>query len=123
MGNDKPLLISAFSLPGNLFTDETFVIVCSLDRMNEIKTTSLLNTGATGIIFIDLAMTCHVCEVLQIFFIQLAKPKLIRGFDGKSAPPIIYAIYPTLTVQGHTKSLALFLITKLGQHLLILGKP
>ena len=99
------------------------MVACSLGRMNEIKTTSLLDTGATSIAFIDLAIARHVCDVLQISFIQLAKPKPIRGFDDKPAPPITYAIYPTLTVQGHTKLLAPFLIMKLGQHPLILGKP
>ena len=122
MGGEKSLLISASSLPGNLFTNEALMIACSLGRMNEIKTTSLLDTGATGIAFINLEMAHHVCDVLEISFIQLAKPKPIRGFDGKPAPPIIHAIYPMLTVQGHTKSLILFLITKLGQFPLILGK-
>ena len=123
VGSEKPLLISASSLLGNLFTDEALVVACSLGRMNEIKTTFLLDTGATSIAFIDLEMMRHVCDVLQIFFIQLAKLKLIKGFDSKPAPPITHAIYPTLTVQSYTKSLVLFLITKLGQHLLILGKP
>ena len=99
------------------------MVACSLGRMNEIKTTSLLDTGATSIAFIDLAIARHVCDVLQISFIQLAKPKPIRGFDGKPAPPITHVIYLTLIVQGHTKLLALFLIMKLGQHSLILGKP
>ena len=123
VSGEKPLLISAFSLPGNLFIDEALVVAYSLGRINEIKTTFLLDTGATGIAFIDLAIARHVCKVLQIFFIQLAKPKLIKGFDSKSAPPITHAIYPMLTVQGHIKLLALFLITKLGQHHLILDKP
>ena len=123
MGDEKPLLISISSLPGDLFTNEALVVECSLDRMNEIKTTSLLDTGATSIAFIDLAIARHVCDVLQISFIQLAKPKPIREFNGKPASPITHAIYPTLTVQDHTKLLALFLVTKLGQHLLILGKP
>ena len=114
VGSEKPLLISASSLPGNLFTNEALVITYSLGRMNEIKTTSLLDTGATGIAFINLAIACHVCDALQISFIQLAKPKPIRGFDGKPALPIIHTIYPTLTVQGYTKSLVPFLITKLG---------
>ena len=91
--------------------------------MNEIKTTFLLDTGATGIAFIDLEMAHHVCDILQIFFIQLAKSKPIRRFNGKSAPPITHVIYSVLTVQGHTKLLAPFLITKLGQYLLIFGKP
>ena len=119
---EKPLLISVSSLPGNLFTDEALVVACSLGRMNEIKTTFLLDTGAIDIAFIDLAMARHVCDVLKISFIQLAKPKSIKGFDGKPALPITHAIYLTLTVQGHTKSLAPFLIMKLGQHSLIIGK-
>ena len=123
MDSEKPLLISALSLLGNLFIDEALVIACSLDKMNEIKTTSLLDTGAIGIAFINLEIACHVCKVLKNFFIQLAKPKPIRRFDGKPVPPITYAIYLTLTMQSHTKLLALFLIIKLGQHSLILGKP
>ena len=103
--------------------DEAFVIACSLDRMNEIKTTFLLDTGATGIALIDLEMARYVCDVLKISFIQLAKPKPIRGFDDKPASSITHAIYSTLTVQSHTKLLAPFLITKLGQHPLILDKP
>ena len=66
---EKPLLISVSSLPGNLFTDEALVVACSLGRMNEIKTTSLLDTRATGIAFINLKMTRCVCDVLQISFI------------------------------------------------------
>ena len=66
---EEPLLISASSLPGDLFTNEAFVVACSLDRINEIKTTSLLDTGATGIAFINLAIACHVCDVLKISFI------------------------------------------------------
>ena len=98
VSGEKPLLIFVSSLLGNLFTDEALVVACSLGRINEIKTTSLLDTGTTGIAFIDLAMARHVCNVLQISFIQLAKPKPIRGFDGKPAPPITYAIYLTLTM-------------------------
>ena len=41
------------------------MVVCSLGRMNEIKTTFLLDTEATSITFIDLAIARHVCDVLQ----------------------------------------------------------
>ena len=71
----------------------------------------------------DEAMARNVCKVLKFSFVRLAKPKPIRGFDGRPAPDITHAVYPTLTVQGHTESLAPLLITKLGQHPLILGKP
>ena len=56
VSDEEPLLIFAFSLPDNLFTDKAFVVACSLNRMNKIKTTSLLNTGAISIAFIDLAI-------------------------------------------------------------------
>ena len=69
MGSEKPLLIFGSSLPGNLFTDEALVIACSLGKMNEIKTTFLLDTGVTGIAFIDLEMAHHVCDILKISFI------------------------------------------------------
>lgn len=68
-------------------------------------------------------MARHVCDVLQISFIPLAKSKPVRGFDGRPAPDITHAIYPTLTVQGHFELLAPMLMTKLGQHPLILDKP
>ena len=96
---------------------------CTLGVNKEIHTEALLDTGATGISFMDEAMTRNVCKILKISFVRLAKPKPIRGFDGRAAPDITHAVYPTLTVQGHTESLAPFLITKLGQHPLILGKP
>ena len=69
VSGEEPLLISASSLPGNLFINEALMIACSLGRMNEIKTTSLLDTRATGIVFIDLAMAHHVYDILKISFI------------------------------------------------------
>ena len=69
MGSEKLLLISVSSLPSNLFTDEALMVAYSLGRINKTKTTFLLDTGATGIAFIDLAIACHMCDVLQISFI------------------------------------------------------
>ena len=69
VGSEKPLLISASSLLGNLFTDEALMVVCSLGRMNKIKTTFLLDIEATNIAFINLEMTRYVCDVLKVSFI------------------------------------------------------
>ena len=94
-----------------------------LDSRAQIETRSLLDTGATGIAFIDKAIARHVCNVLKILFLPLAKPKPLKGFDEKPARPITHAIYPTLTVQDHFKLPASMLVTSLGQHPIILGKP
>ena len=67
---NKPLIILLLSLPGDLFTDEALVVLCTLGNHNEISSHSLLDTGATGVAFIDEAMARHVCNVLKIFFFR-----------------------------------------------------
>ena len=109
----EPLLISSSCLPGDLFTDEPLVIQCRLGDSEEMKVMGLLDTGATG----------HACEKLQISPQKLTRPKPVKGFDGKRGKDITYAIYPTLTVQDHKETVAPLLITTLGQHKMILGKP
>ena len=117
------MIISSSSLPGDLFTNEALVIPCILGNISEISTHFLLDTGATRVAFIDEAIARHVCNVLKISILPLAKPKPLKGFDGKPARPITHAIYPTLSVQGHSELLALMLVTSLGQHPIILGEP
>ena len=90
-----PLIISSSLLPGDLFTNEALVVPCTLENRGQIQTRSLLDTGATGIAFIDEEMARNVCHVLEIFIIPLAKPKPLKGFDGRPARPITHAIYPT----------------------------
>ena len=106
-----------------MFTDEPFVHACTLGNRNEIKLDALLDTGATRHAFIDESMVRTICEQLQIEPQKLTKPKPVRGFDGRRAPNITHAIYPTMTMQDHRENLLPLLITKLGQHGMILGKP
>ena len=106
------LLISLSTIPSDLFTKEALVTKCTLGK--KIHLQFLLDIGATGIAFIDKAIARHVCKVLNICFIKLIKPKPLKEFNGQPAPPIIHAIYPTLTVQNHTKEFAPLLVTKLG---------
>ncbi len=73
--------------------------------------------------FINEEFAETVCQVLEIKRQPLIKPKQIQGFDGKATKPITYAIYPTLTIGTHTESLASLLITKLGNHPIILSQP
>ena len=120
---EKPLIVSLSSLSGNFFTEKALVASCVLENKSEIKTTTLLDTGATGYSFVNPAMAQRICDNLLIEPIRLSKPKAIRGFDGKQAPSVTHAIYPTMTIQTHTETTTPMLITKLGQHPIILGKP
>ena len=120
---EKPLIVSSSSLPGNFFAEEALVASCMLGNNDKIKTTALLDTGATGYSFVDPAMARQICDNLAIEPIRLSKPKAIRGFDGKRVPDVTHAIYPTMTVQDHRETVTPMLVTKLGQHQIILGKP
>ena len=83
----------------------------------------LLDTGATGYAFIDEKAARLVCQKLNIAPIRLSYPRHVRCFNGEDAKPITHAIYPALTVQDHKEITAPLLITKIGEHSLILGLP
>ena len=50
------------------------------------------------------------------------KAKAYTRICGKATKPVTHAIYPTLSIGKYTESLILLLITKLGQHPMILGR-
>ena len=108
-------------MPKDLFCESLFIIQCTLEK--KIRATTLADTCATRYGFIDEEFAETVCQVLEIEPQRLIKPKQIQGFDGRAAKPITHAIYPTLTVGDHIESLAPLLITKLGNHPMILGRP
>ena len=108
-------------MPKNLFCENPLTIQCTLG--NKIKVTILIDTCATRFGFIDKKFAEIVCKKLEIQPQCLTKPKPIQRFDGRAARPVTHAIYPTLSVGNHIESLAPLLITKLGQHPMILGRP
>ena len=115
--------MSSSTLPGDFFAEKALVTLCTLGNNDDIKTTALLDTKATGYSFVDPVMAQRICDDLLIKPIRLSKPKAIRGFNGKQAPHVTHAIYLTITVKEHRETTTPMLITKLGQHQIILGKP
>jgi WD domain, G-beta repeat len=118
------LISSSSSLPNDPCALEPLVTQCTLSSLGTVFRTLpvLIDTGATGYGFIDETIVQQVCETLSIQPIPLSRPKPIRGFDGHLAKPITHAIYPSLTIQSHSERTAPLLITRLGQHPMILGK-
>ena len=108
-------------MPKDLFCESFFTVQCTLG--NKINATTLVDTYATRYGFIDEKFAEIVYQTLEIEPQRLTKPKPIQGFDGRAAQPVTHAIYPTLSVGSHTESLAPLLITKLGHHPMILGRP
>ena len=80
---EKPLIVLSSTLPGDFFAEQALLATCILGNNNEIKTTALLDTGATGYFFVDPSMVRRVCDKLHIEPVRLSKPKALRGFDGK----------------------------------------
>jgi hypothetical protein len=118
------LISSSSSLPNDPYTLEPLVTQCTLSSLGTVFRTLpvLINTGATGYGFINETIAQQVCKTLSIQPIPLSRPKPIRGFNGHLAKPITHAIYPSLTIQSHSERTAPLLITRLGQHPMILGK-
>ncbi len=108
-------------MPKDLFCESLFTVQYILG--NKINAITLVDTCATRYGFIDEKFAEIVCQTLEIKPQRLTKPKPIQGFDGRATQPVTYAIYPTLSVGSHTESLAPLLITKLGYHRMILGRP
>ena len=75
--DEKPLIVSSSSLPGDFFAEEALVTSCALGNNSEIKTTALLDTKATGYSFVDPIMACRICDDLMIEPIRLSRPKAI----------------------------------------------
>ena len=117
------MIVSSSTLPGNVFAEQALLATCTLGNNSEIETTALLDTGATGYSFVDPSMVRRVCDKLHIEPVRLSRPKALRGFDGKPALNVTHAIYPTMTILDHKETTTPMLITKLGQHQIILGKP
>ena len=89
---EKPLLVLSSTLPGDFFAEEALLALCTLGNNGEIKTTALLDTGATGYSFVDPVMAWRIYDDLLIEPIRLSKPKTIHGFDGKQALQVTHAI-------------------------------
>ena len=85
----------------------------------------LIDTGYTGAYtIINKTLILDVCSKLNIKPLPLSKPKPLRNYDGKLLKKLItHFILPSLTINGHKERLYPILITPLGHHSVILGKP
>ncbi len=118
------LISSTTSSSNDLFASKSLTTECVLSSNGiSYSLKSLIDTEAAGYSFIDELIAQDVCDHLQIESLPLIKLKPIRGFDDHYAKKLItHAIYLNLTVQDHMERFAPMLITRLGQHQMILGK-
>ena len=120
------ILISCFtSMPGDPFDSKPFTVDVTLGSLEKIfRSPALIDTGATGMAFIDESLVPELCERFGIQPVPLSKPKPIRSYDGTPGrKPITHALYTSVTIQEHKDRMVPLLITRLGQHKLIIGNP
>ena len=112
--------------PDNLFARRPFKLnVELLSQGKHITMRALVDSGYTGAYsVIDEEIMLDLCSKLDIVPRLLNPPRPLRGYDGKlTRRPITQVIYPHISINGHKESSVSILITPLGQHNIILGKP
>jgi len=118
------ILISCFtSMPDDPFDSKPFTVDVTLSSLGKIfRSLALIDTEATGMAFIDESLMPELCERFDIQPIPLSKPKPIRSYDEiPGRKPITHALYTSVMIQEHKDEMMSLLITRLGQHKIIIG--
>ena len=110
----------------DLFGGNSFVVATQIvNGMNVFSTTSLVNSGALGLTFVNtpyaIGLSCQYR--LEPCIHPLGKPISTTGFDSHTSKPILHVFLPPeLHINRHTLACQLMLMTHLGKHDIILGK-
>jgi transposase InsO family protein len=115
--------MSSCNLEEDLFDEGPVIESCILGGENQYLVKAMIDNGCTGYSFVNSTIVRKICEALKISPIKLNKPRKVKGYDGRMGEPITHAIYPRMSIRNHAESSTPLLITKLGQHDIILGKP
>ncbi len=107
-------------MKNNLFDDEPIMKNCII---NKLKIKAMINTNSTNYCFIDRLIAQRICEMIEIEFIKLRKPKQVKIYDDHQKRFIIHVIYSKLRVESHRENTTFMFIIDLNQQICILGKP
>jgi hypothetical protein len=67
---------------------------------HSVATRALIDTGANGFAFIDMDFELFVAKHFGWSMIRLETPCPVRGYDGRSGPPITHVLPVNLIVEG-----------------------
>jgi hypothetical protein len=100
--------------------DEPYVIDVELGEPNKIKLVkALIDSGCNTVGVIDR----RLLDQLEAVKIQLARPRPVKDFKGRSAPPIRSKVVFPMKVSSHWEPMASFYVTDLETPMIILGRP
>jgi hypothetical protein len=99
-----------------------FTLLCTLASNGYgVKTSALIDSRANGLVFIDSQYATDIAEFLDLPFIRLRNPCLVKGFNGQAGKAVTYMIVLNLGIDGRRQNQVLMLILDLGNHDIILG--
>jgi hypothetical protein len=107
-----------------LIGGNAFTLPCTVNKNGYgIKSSSLIDTGTNGYAFIDSRFIEKVFKkLLDVKLKPLLIPCNIRGFDGKQGMSITHFVCLTLDIDRQYLLRIPFLIVRLGEHDMILGR-
>ena len=116
------MIVCSTTLPDNFFAKKPFVFPCTLKSLNnQILLYALVDNGAIGYGFINSSLARTVCHDLNILPFRLAKPRIIKAYNGRLGKPVTHVLYVRLVIEKHSEYDCLLLITDLDYDI-ILGK-
>ena len=100
-----------------------FTLSCTVSNNGlGIKTSTLIDTGANGFVFIDTEFAKTVCKFLDVTRKRLPTPCRVQGFDGQVANSITEYLEANLIIDGRKQLKMPMLVVKLGGQDMILGR-
>ena len=100
-----------------------FTVSCTLAYNGYgVRTSTLVDSRANGLVFIDTRCATNLAKFLDIAFTLLPTSYLVKGFDGKLGRPTTHAIILNLGIDGHRQQKIPMLVLNLGNYDLILGR-
>jgi Reverse transcriptase (RNA-dependent DNA polymerase)/RNase H-like domain found in reverse transcriptase/Integrase zinc binding domain/Integrase core domain/Chromo (CHRromatin Organisation MOdifier) domain/Retroviral aspartyl protease len=106
-----------------LLGGKSFTVPCILSKNGYgAHVPALIDSGANGLVFIDRQFALELSEYLHIPLLQLKKPCLVRGYDGKTESQATQYLRLHLTIDGNRQLDIPMLVLELGSHDLILGR-
>lgn len=102
--------------------EESFPYEIYIGKNNPTKIVALMDTGATGLCYIDPYVAEQLSAKYEVALSTLPKPLPLKGFDGKDATPLTKVLYLPMQVGKHYEKMATFYVTKIARHAVIIGK-
>jgi predicted aspartyl protease len=122
LGQERIIDLSTLDL-SQLIGGRSFTIPSQVGKnRHNAQVDSLIDTGANGYAFMDIACAADLRKLCQIQVIRLRQACYVKGYDGRTKQAVTHVIFLDLSINGRRIMDMPFLIADLGQNQIILGR-